>query len=110
MWMREEKNHEQYTLCVYDLYTYPLLLAPFIIVWCKFADCELCIELVDEACKFCEWRFKVFSGCDGWFCILCVVGIDNGCDSESPGKDNDGIRSIIIAVDLITKNKIKIKN
>lgn len=43
------------------------------------------------------------------------MGIDNGCDSDSPGKDNEGIRSIIIAVDLITKigerkNKKKTRN
>lgn len=74
-------------------------------------DCEApCIEAaaaaaaaaaaVEDACRFCVCRLSELSGCDGWFWRLCVVGIDNGCDSDSPGNDSDGIRSIIMPDDL----------
>lgn len=87
-------------------YTYLLLLPLFMMLvtlWCKFVDCDvpcMAAAAADDACKFCVCKLSELSGCDGWFCRLCVVGIDSGWDSDSPGSDSDGIRSIIMLDDL----------
>lgn len=92
-----KKNYLLHMHCA-ARYTY-LLFAPFIraTFWCKLFVWELCKTEADETWRFCEWRLsELREWCDEALPKCCEVGIDNGCDRDKPGIDNDGIRSIIL--------------
>lgn len=101
---KEIYNERKMIFCLFKLKkdTY-LLFAPFMraTFWCKLFDWELCKTDADETWRFCECRLSELSEwwwwCDEALPKCCEVGIDNGCDKDKPGIDNDGIRSIIFA-------------